>query len=103
MPCYQVRTTTLDAPAANLDVMSRALEALGLRVMSKNTERRAVYFEGGKWQDGVLTCRYELGFDSNALRREYSKQAIKTAAKKNGWQLRFTQQGQAIVTRRRYS
>jgi hypothetical protein len=102
MPCYQVRTTQLEAPAANLDVMAAALRALGLNVEAVNLQKRRIHVGGGVWQNGRLEIRGELPFDAMALRREYSKQSIKATAKAKGWQVRF-QKDTAHVVRRRFA
>ena len=103
MPCHQVRTTNLDAPAANVEVMARALAEMGLNVAVDGRTILVTNARGsGQWFDGRLTFNGTLAFDTNALRREYSKQSIKATAKKQGWQLRFKANGQAVATRRRF-
>ena len=39
MPCYMQRTTTLEAPAANIEVMAAALRALGFDATVREQDR----------------------------------------------------------------
>lgn len=105
MPCYSVRTTQLSVEAANLDVLARALESLGLHVTSKNTETRTLTLTQGRWRDGKLTlwAGAAANVDANAVRRAYSRETIISTAQKAGWQLRFQQDGRIQAVRRTFS
>lgn len=107
MPCYQQRTTTLEVAAANLDVMARALEALGLQTKVDEAQRtiRLTSSTGvsGYWANGRLVLNGTTNLDEDAVRREYSKQSVLTVARRQGWQVRFAANGDIEATRRRFA
>lgn len=109
MPCYQQRTTTLEVAAADLGVMAKALEALGLQThldaASRTIRVSTRTGQSGYFADGrlVLTGTTTAALDENALRREYSKQTIIQTAKRQGWQLRFKADGDIEAVRRRFA
>jgi hypothetical protein len=108
MPCYMQRTTSLEVEAANVAVMAKALEALGLTITNINHEKRAITAstadgQRATWANGVLQTTGQLGFDADAVRREYSRQSIVTTAKAQGWQLRFQRDGTIEAIRRRFA
>lgn len=106
MPCWQVRETTVEIAAANLDIMARALEALGLQAKVDEAQRSirvtTTTGQNGYFADGRLVMS-GFALDENAVRREYSKQSILTTARKLGWQLRFAANGDIEATRRRFA
>lgn len=105
MPCFQQRTTEVELAAANLDVMEKALAALGMQTRREGEVVRVVTGEGlsGYYTRGRLVINGAVGLDRNALAREYSKQSIVATAKRQGWQLRFQSDGRIEATRRRFS
>jgi hypothetical protein len=107
MPCYQQRTTTLEIDAANLDVLAKALEALGLNAKVEETTRTirvtTATGQSGYFANGRLVINGTTRLDENAVRREYSKQSILSVAKRQGWQIRFQPNGDIEATRRRFA
>lgn len=105
MPCNQVRETTLDIKAANLDVMTRALEALGMTTHREADVIRVVTREGvsGYYTAGRLVLNGVSRLDQATVQREYSTQSIISTAKRQGWQLRFQSDGRIEATRRRFA
>lgn len=104
MPCWQQRETTLEVAAANLDVMARALEALGMQTQRDGEVIRVVTREGqsGYFANGRFVLAGAVGLDQSAVAREYSKQSILNVAKRQGWQLRFKADGEIEAVRRRF-
>lgn len=75
MPCYQVRTTTLEAPAANIETMAAALRMLGFAAAVREQDRtiRLMTQAGisGYWADGRIVMYGRVRVDENAVRRAY--------------------------------
>ena len=104
MPCYQQRTTTMAVEAANLFVMTKALEALGLKATHEGARIRVLdprTQASGYFEKGVLRLNGETRVQANDLKREYSRQSITQTAKSKGWQLRFKSDGKIEATKRR--
>lgn len=83
MPCYQIRTYSVELATANRTVLEKAIKALGLKIVGNviQTPQGNIYL-----QDGKATCSESCLDTVNKLRIEYSKQAISYAANKLGWQ-----------------
>lgn len=94
MPCWQVREVEIDFSKANVDVMRKALEGLGLRVQTHGKtmigyEERygdpAVRWEiGGKltvWEKGESWAG-KVGVTESDVRQAYSAKAIEATAQK---------------------
>lgn len=107
MPCYQVRVTTLEAPAANIETMAAALRSLGFDATVREQDRtiRLTTKSGisGYWADGRIVMQGRASVDENEVRRAYSRESVVQTARKQGWQLRFQQDGRIEATRRRFS
>ncbi len=107
MPCYQERTTTLEIQAASLDVMARTLEALGMQTRIEEATRTirltTATGQSGYFANGRLVVNGAAKINENVIRREYAKQSILSQARKQGWQLRFLQNGQIEATKRRFA
>ena len=99
MPCYEIKTVSVEFKVAHRDLLVKALDALA---------RDSVGSEAMGWRqdwNGAKTfCRLANGIELdlrigkasmqasqqanlNALKRTYSQQCVKLAAKLNGWQL----------------
>jgi hypothetical protein len=94
MPCYQVRTYSVEFKAGNRAIFDAAVNALGWK--AQNVSDSVVSFDGGMIridlasgkatvmeQPGQMTYQEKL----NALKRSYSRQAVNAAAKRMGWQV----------------
>lgn len=107
MPCYQTRTNKVALEAADVALLARAMENVeGFTEVKLLTQDRIGFrFHGqsGSWRNGQMTYYGDAQVDQNAVRRSYSKEAIKATAKKQGWQLRFRKDGKIVATRRRFS
>ena len=109
MPCDQVRKAqvNLELRADNLEYLKAALEALGYVV---SVVKGVVTFYGhgvnGKFIDGKLRVEaYDSqaveNFDVNAVKREYSTQLVKSAAKRFGWNAQQKSATKFVVQKRR--
>ena len=89
MPCYQVRTTTVKIEAVSKAILSEAMMALGYAdAYTYDAQRQELRIEG----------RRQLNADEiNAVKREISKSAVKAAAKRFGWKIQETADGQYTV------
>lgn len=94
MPCYEVRTYSVEFKAGNRAIFDAAVKALGWK--SQNVSDGVVSFEGGNiiidLNSGKATVREIPGQTTyqeklNALKRSYSRQAVNAAAKRMGWQV----------------
>ncbi len=101
MPCYQIRTMSVEFHARHRKLLFAALDSIGWRyevngqtidlydadIVLHLDEGRAELF-GGTRSQGLL----------NNLKQAYSRQAIRKAAKMQGWQVKAN--GQKGVIRR---
>ena len=94
MPCYQVRTYSVEFKAGNRAIFDAAVKALGWTPF--DITATTVAFDGGKilidLASGQATIREIPGQTTyqeklNALKRSYSRQAINAAGKRMGWQV----------------
>ena len=86
MPCYTVRTVSLDFGAADEGLLGRAASALG---MEYHPGRRQVTTPEGyviNLVDGKAMSVESAAASINALRVQYAKEAVNYAAAKLGWQ-----------------
>ena len=97
MPCYQVRTYSVEFKAGNRAIFDAAVKALGWRFSNVAADSdNVVAFEGGMIKidlaSGKATVKELPGQTTyqdklNALKRSYSRQAINAASKRMGWQV----------------
>ncbi len=105
MPCYEERKITLKFEAANLDLLTKALESMGYSV--KRQGERLAFFgdEGsGTFQAGTITATSTMEEKLGGLKQAYSREVVKFAARKFGWNVK-AQPGNAnkmVVTRRTF-
>ncbi|MFA5262216.1 MAG: hypothetical protein WC378_00210 [Opitutaceae bacterium] len=89
MPCYEVRTVSVEFQAAHKDLLIKAIQALGW-TYAVSGARVLVRPQGGyemtvDLSAGVVVAQDQQQFRVNELKRAYSVQAIKQTAKLNGW------------------
>jgi len=94
MPCYEVRTYSVEFKAGNRAIFDAAVKALGWT--PQNVSADVVSFEGGliridlaSGQATVMEIPGQTTYQEklNALKRSYSRQAINAAGKRMGWQV----------------
>lgn len=91
MPCWEVQTTSVEFRAENLPVLKRALDALKLTYTVAG--KIVTINPGDDWgqiridlAEGQAKYRPQCQGQLNEIKRAYSLEAIKTAAKQKGWQ-----------------
>ena len=87
MPCYQVQTVSVEFKVAHVDMLYKAAENLGYS-WTKN-ENQIILTSAGSVIAVDLTRGTAEARDQrlvNELKRAYSQQALKLAAKLGGWQ-----------------
>lgn len=96
MPCYEVRTYSVEFKAGNRAIFDAAVKALGWT--PQNVSADVVSFErgniridlaSGKATVTEIVGRGQTSYQSklNELKRSYSRQAINAAGKRMGWQV----------------
>ena len=99
MPCYSITTVSLKLMNANLDVLKKALEALGHRnVYQSGTTlywgRNSSYNQ----KTGQLTVESEQ--EGKAIKQGYSGQLVRKNASKFGWQVKQVSQNKFQIVKR---
>lgn len=97
MPCYEVRTTSVEFQARNLELLKRAAEAAGWTA-SVDLKRTALLCQkGGQTLKIDLMAQTISGAISaaavNGLKRAYSEAAIEEVARRKRWLLKKTGSG----------
>jgi len=100
MPCYQVNKVSVEFKIAHRDLLDKALDALGM-ARDWNVAKTFCRLTNGielNLRTGKADIRSDQQVYLNAIKRAYSQQAVKLAAKLNGWQLKTTNnlQGQLV-------
>ena len=98
MPCWEVRTMCIEFEAKHLELLKKAIKALGwncediasgLRVKTADPAWTSFTIDLVSQKAEIRTEQQPL---LNQLKQQYSKEALKRAARLRGWQ--FKQQGQ---------
>ena len=105
MPCWEVRTMSVEIRAKHRKLLEQAIEALGWKwenIADGILVRIEGWFEGrfiSNWDAFTINLASQKAEIEprqqgllNNLKQQYSKQALMRAAKLRGWQ--FKQQGQ---------
>lgn len=89
MPCNQVIRQSIDFALGKntLTDLARALEELGYAVTvgANSLSFHDRYWRRGSFKNGKFNV--VNGFDIDAVKREFSKQIVKSTAKQYGWEL----------------
>ncbi len=93
MPCYTVQTVSVAFKVAHVDLLELAIRALGWSsVESYDRNKLVVGPIGVSLVINLATGQAEVRADQqprlNELKRAYSHEAIKLAAKLGGWQVK---------------
>ena len=90
MPCYQVQKVSVEFKAAHADLLEKAIQSLGWQY-DWNVARTFCRLGNGIELDlrsGQATVNQGQQSKLNELKRAYSQQAVKLAAKLGGWQVK---------------
>ena len=101
MPCWEVRTVSIEFTNKHKDPLLAALKAEGLAYSDNN--RGKIYLDNDKLiidlENQTATVRnndYDL---LNRIKRGYSREAIKEVAKKKKWLLKQQVDGKLVARR----
>ena len=101
MPCYQVRTMSVEFQAKHRDLLDEALKSLGWN--SYETDQGLILAGRGIRIDlGNQQAEVEAGVGQsnlNRLKQAYSEQALKRVARLKGWHHKSTNQNNGILRR----
>lgn len=103
MPCYEVRTISVEFKAENEDLLDRAIQATGMntRLISNG---RYLLDDGAIRLDlaaGTAEVREGQQGRLNELKQAYSREAVKAATKKCQWGCKL-QGNKAQITKMRW-
>ena len=103
MPCWEVRTVNVEFKAAHADLLDKAIKALGWKSQKLDANNLWVFSGWGAMTlnlaTGKSTIREDQQAKLNELKRAYSAQAIKLAAKLNGWQVKTAGANKGLLTK----
>lgn len=104
MPCDQVRMMDVQfGEQTDHGLFAEALKEMGFNVsVSGNQVTFTRGYQTGYMRDGRLSIPQEMQGQVSTMKREYSKQVVKSAAKRFGWALQQDKQNEYkfIATRR---
>ncbi len=104
MPCYTQREVTVELNVADVNLLTAGLKAAGFTVQ---TTPRGFYVTNSKGQqahirDGKITTQQTSNDIINEVKRAYSGEVVRTAAKRFGWTLSKTNEQNTVVAGRRF-
>ena len=104
MPCYTDREVTVELNVADPNLLTAGLKAAGFTVQ---TTPRGFYVTNSKGQqahvrDGKITTTGSAQSIINEIKRAYSGEVVRTAAKRFGWTLNKTSQTNTVIAGRRF-
>ncbi|MFH0901556.1 MAG: hypothetical protein V2A73_13090 [Pseudomonadota bacterium] len=98
MPCWEVRTMSVEFKAKHHKLLKQAIEALGWTYESTAEGLKVKGSSWGTFTVDLASQKAEINSSQqsmlNRLKQQYSKEVLKQAAKLRGWQ--FKQQGQEM-------
>ena len=101
MPCYEVRTMSVEFNAKHLSLLKKAIESLGWKCRSTNGGLMRVETDTSQFtidltsQKAVIQSSQQSQL--NQLKQQYSKEALKRAAKLQGWQYKQQEQSKGVL------
>ncbi len=103
MPCYEVRTLTVEFRAENRTLLDAAIKAIGSYAGEQFGDR--LYIDGGDivldLAAGMAEVRTGYQGRLNELKQAYSREAVKAAAKRVNWACKMAG-NQATVTKMKW-
>lgn len=104
MPCWTVRETSVELAAADPDILRRGLEAAGFELSMYGSA--LLVMRGGQivaeLENGRVTVnRGDTGI-VNEIKRAYSAEVVKVAAKRFGYSLTTNKQTGKVTAGRRF-
>jgi hypothetical protein len=93
MPCYEVRTVSVEFKVGNIDLLKKALEKIEMKIFQQ--DEKGIAFEDKNYnifKINLINSRISgpldekgLGSLVNSIKRSYSEQVIDEIAKKQKW------------------
>lgn len=102
MPCNTIVLNNVELKAADRDLLKKAIEALGWRILSESKSEIRLNAGGVSVaiREGVMQVPQGQEALADRLKVSYSTEAVKTAANRFRWQLTRTGEQQFVVQRR---
>ena len=105
MPCWTKRTTTVALEAADFEVLKRGLLAAGF-TLAEGQSGKALLVAKGERTATIVNGRVQVRRDDedlvNEIKRAYSREAVKTAAKRFGYTVAQDKVKGTLVVGRRF-
>lgn len=108
MPCYQIQTCNVELNNANHDLLAKALEKDGYKVVKENGKIKS-FSKGqvsGTYQNNKLAFTGTSKIDSDQIKRGYSEQVIERKKKQfasQGWSCEKTKEGEYVFRKAKVS
>lgn len=81
---------SVDFNVADLDLLAEAIKAAGYRIATDARQPGYIQFTDDRGQYGTFQngqFRVPAGIDTDAIKRQYSRQVIGVASKRYGWKI----------------
>jgi len=105
MPCYEVRTVSVEFRAENRKLLDAAIESLGgqMSIVQESGDRLILGYGAITLDLAAGRAEVRGGYQDrlNELKRAYSREAVKAAAKKCQWSCKL-QGNKAQITKMRW-
>lgn len=98
MPCYTERTVSADLKVADRAILERALEAEGLNPQMADT----LIATGKVSVTGSYVTQADAEKLATRINTSYSREVVRTFAKKHGWNQKVDAKGKITLTRRTF-
>lgn len=93
MPCYEVRTVSVEFKADNRQLLDAAIKAIGLEAYWHTKDRVDIGLGNNirlDLESGKALIQDGYQGKLNELKRAYSKECVKAAAKKASWNVKWS-------------
>lgn len=101
MPCYEVRTISVEFKTKYLDLLKKAIESLGWGCDEVFEGLAKVQTKTSQFTLDLVSQKAEIQSSQqsqlNQLKQQYSKEALKRAAKLQGWQYKQQEQQKGVL------
>jgi len=103
MPCYEVRTMSVEFKAKYFSLLKKAIESLGWTYVgiTRDLELEVKMGLSGSFKVDLLEQNAKIQSSQrsqlNQLKQQYSKEALKRAAKLQGWQYKQQKQQKGVL------
>lgn len=97
MPCYEVRTLSVEFKADNRQLLDTAIKTTGMMIWQHDADVINLEYGSIILDLTTGTAKVQDGYQDklNELKRAYSKECVKAAAKKAAWNVKWS--GKEVV------